>query len=324
MAYIHESTAHLPLKVVIHDHPQGVDELVSAWAALRLLGRNRPDAKLAFVRAGESLPDEERAGFEVVHIDTGRGEFDQHNRPELGRTSSFELFAKHYGLDQDPGIKSLLELTIMADNVEVIDPTSIHYLFKSRVKRFTDPATKETDWSTYIEACFGDLDDLYEFYLCKAKAHAQLEKALFHPKAAQARELENGIRVYYLGFSPNLREAAFERGADVVVTCVKKGEGFYPLIQSSRGSGLKLCGANFALRYAEAKAREIPTKGLDLWRNEKDPRLGAAWFLHQSDKFLCCGSRSHELESPDEFTKLNPGQIMSTVCSTLSKLPPQG
>ncbi len=323
MVYVSETTAHLPLKVVIHDYPQGVDELVSAWAAMRVLGHNRPAVNLTFVRAGENLPTEECAGCEVIHIDTGRGEFDQHGHPEHSRTSSFELFAKHYKLDQDPGITPLLELTIKADNIEDIDPTSVHYLFKSRVKRYRNPETKEVDWKSYVQVCFEDLDDIYKFHSNKARAKAEFECAL-QANECQIKDLGNGLRVYWTGFMPNLREAAFDHGADVVVMMAKADRSFHPLIQCSRKSRVKLCRVNFDLRQEEVKARNISPKGINFWEEKVDPALGGAhWFLHHSNKLLCCGSRSHPLDSPEEFTKLRPFKIFNIVCHSLAQLPPR-
>lgn len=313
----HSSTSSSrPWKIVVHHYPD-TDAYACAWAAARLLAKNAQH-EIVFVRSGEELPAEEHGDCQVIHLDTGKGPFDQHEK-ELARASSFQLFAQKHGLLEDPGIKLILELTLKADNVERIDPTSIHFILKGLAYHYRDPGNNEVDWDSALTAAFIMLDILYSQAREQARAVEDVKKFVkFH-------DLPNGLKVADLMFHPRLRQAAFDQGADVVVWMgrpeakANKGK-LYPGVQVHRDVDLKLDCVVAELRREEAKKRNIATKGHDLFAIGTNPVFGK-WFLHDSHKLVACGTRSHELLEEKEFTTLSPGKIVQVVIGYLEKLP---
>ena len=69
--------------------------------------------------------------------------------------------------------------------------------------------------------------------------------------------------------------------------------------------------AMYAIRKAEAKKRNVEitsSEACQLLNLESIP----GWFFHESGRLILCGSRSHDLE-PDQFTKLDPNEILDAV-----------
>jgi hypothetical protein len=310
-----------PWKLVTHYHPD-TDALACLWGAVRFVVKDAP-YQICFVRAGESLTQEECEGYRVLHMDTGKGDCDQHEK-SLKSASSFKLLAEKHGFDRDPGIVPILNLTVAADNVEKISKTSVHFVLKGLAFHYRDKDSREVDWESVCTSAFVVLDIIYS-----QTAHNAKNKAAFE-KYGKSETLKNGLKIANVGFKPQWRDAAFESGADVVVW-FGRPEGherenhgpFYAMIQANRKynkGGLVLDRVIAGLREAEAKARNvtIPPK-VDVWAIGSNPLFGA-WMMHDSHCFISCGTRSHPLGSEDEFTKLSPTVIGKTVIVKLSEL----
>lgn len=300
-----------PWKLVTHHRPD-TDAWVCLWGAMKFLVKDDP-WEITFVPAGAALSPEEASGYRVLHMDTGKGEFDQHEK-NLVRTSSFELFCQKHGLEKDPALQPILELTIATDNVEAVNRTSIHYVLKGLAYHYKDPETKEIDWDAARIAAFVCLDIIY------SQAQERERNRAVYLENKNGRELQNGIRVANLYNRPGTRDAAFEDGMDVVCYFVRRGKrGFYPIIQVNRNSPVVLDRVIFGLRAAEAKKRGVQTKGVDMWAVGSNPLFGG-WYFHDSRRMIACGTNGHELED-NEFTKLSEKEIMDVVYRQLGELP---
>ena len=316
-----ETPAKLPIKIVTHFYPDP-DALASIWAAIRFLANAQGrECHPIFVKAGEGLPAEDYDGFEVITVDTGRGALDQHGK-NLGEMSSFRLFCAQYGLLEDPGMKPIIELTVLSDNVRhsKIPATSIHFVLKGLPYYFKDPKSKEVDWSAVVNEACKLFDIIYDQACMQAKAVKDFQTF------GRVVTLKNGIKLGAIWHRPHLRQAAFDSGCDVVMwTQDLKGERkgkFYPAIQAHEETDphLKFESVIAGIRFAEAAKRGTDTKGVDMraWGQHKE--LFGGWFMHDSCRFAACGTRAHELELA-ECTLLTEREILDIVKARLEKEP---
>ncbi len=291
--------AQKPWILVTHDSPDP-DAFACLWFAVRFVVGDAP-YEIRSVRAGERLPDGECAGCHTLHMDTGRGQFDQHER-ELHRASSFKLLVEEYGYAEDPGIAPILAMTVAVDNVDQMAWTDASYVLKGLRFYYKDPESKQIDWDAAVIMANTLLNILYDQARSRARAAKEWEEI------GSLITLPNGLKLAYLGFKPNLRGAAYEAGADVVVWMVPRSKRFYPIIQLGRGCSLKLNALVAEIRKAEATKRGISSRGY-LGVIGSMPQFGG-WVLHDSCRLILCGSRSHELTEETEFPTLKPHEIL--------------
>lgn len=288
------------------------------------------DVRFAFVNAGESLPGSE-GNSNVIHFDTGLGEFDQHGKG-IKRTSSAQILAEKLGVQNDPGLKLLLAMATAVDNVEPLSHRDIHFTIEGYRSLFRKEDGK-TNWDTVIERTFELFDINYGQETRRVQSRQQLDQH------ARWTVFPNGLRLATILWQPQLREAAFERGASVVVWTeirhrhkdtgealswpqfnrIKRAPGFsqkdweqvfYTGIQRNRRPpGLYLDTVALDLTKSEAKKRNA---GLDL--------LPRVWFLHESKALILNGSLTHDPKR-EEITQLTPTEIVGTVEKTLSRIP---
>jgi hypothetical protein len=131
--------------LVTHATPD-IDAITSVWLFKRFDGERFADAKVTFVRAGETLTHEAQeqlgyAGAQVTHVDTGNGEFDHHQAERgMKRTCASEIIYHHLSL-QHPDLKEnwalqqIIEYVLMDDHFEDYfwpDAASERYLFTLR------------------------------------------------------------------------------------------------------------------------------------------------------------------------------------------------
>lgn len=300
-----EQAAPMVHTLVGHKFPDD-DVWLSCWIARKFVPK-AANANIVFVRAGEVLPESE-GDPSVLHFDTGRGEFDQH-----GKTNepSACLLAKHLNLLEDPGLIPLLELAEAVDNVKPLPPTSIHYIVEGYPRMFWENG-KGTNWELVQQRVFELFDIVYNQEVLRATSKVNLKRF------ARWLPLQNGIKLVLLPDHPELREAAYEQGATVVVwTQPQKGpRKFYVGIQCHRDTTVRLTEVAASLRWEECRVRKIDVRNRNLRHLEQDP----TWYLHPSLNLILSGSRSHPLTN-EEFTKLPPGQIFGIVRYALSKIP---
>lgn len=306
----------LPWKLVTHMHPD-TDAHVCIWAATRFLAGKDAEITYHFVRSGESLSENEMKGFRVLHMDTGLGELDQHGM-DYTRTSSFELMCRKYGWLDDEALRPILELTIATDNVEKVDPTSIHYVMKGLHYHFWDKGSKESDWNQVTAVAFLMLDVLYGQWKQNIKSSEDLAKF------AKFNKLRGGVRFTTMVRRPQLRVAAFENGADVVMWTKmldykNPAAGFEVGIQSNPPSQVTLQYVMSDIRHAEAAKRGLALENVEFLEVGKDASRFGGWYLHGSLNLIVCGSRTHPLEDGEQ-TLLSPQEIINIVINRLNRV----
>lgn len=284
------------------------DVWLGFWLAERF-GLCEKDIRYEFVPAGTALAGSENKPA-VLHVDTGGGEYDQHGK-SLGRTCSAALLAAKLGLTQDPGLKIILEWVTAVDNAEKLPPTHVHFLVVGLAhQRSCLGADKQVDWMKVKDRVYEIFDMIYALETRRETSRRQLSQH------ASWSALANGVKIALIFARPNLREAAFEQGADVVIwTQPKNGKGFYVGIQVNRESEIQLTVVATLLRYVESRKRglHLPVEDFN-YIGQRPPVRG--WFLHDSLKLILCGSPKAPL-AENEFTKLLPSEIFQVVIQGL-------
>ncbi len=303
------------LLLVTHKKPD-TDALACIWFIIRFVMGPNADYEIQYVRAGERLSEAEEAGYsQVIYVDTGGGDTDQHGK-SLTRSSSFKLLVEKFQPEVDPALLPIIELTVATDNVEEMSPTSIQQVFLG-LPHYYRENSPETDWSMVISYVFIALDVLYDREKARLKSETDLQTQ------ATMITLPNGMVICDVGFRPRLRGAAFAKGADVVIWMAPVGKNkFHPGIQVNRkhmrgdSPKLSLWAVLEELRRAEAKARCVSVRGLDLRQMQPIAEVGA-WFGHDSGGLVACGTKTHT-PTDAERTVLPPGKIREVVLARLT------
>ncbi|MBI2038373.1 MAG: hypothetical protein HYT19_00420 [Candidatus Nealsonbacteria bacterium] len=288
------------------------DAWLCLWMAKNFIAKTKK-AQVVFVNAGEILPGTD-SDPTVIHFDTGGREYDQHGK-SLKNTSSSHLLAKGLGLD-DPGLEPLLELAKAVDNIERLPATSVHFIIEGYPRRLEfQKSGGIIDWQKIQERVF----ELFDIIYGQETQRVQNRKAL--REHAEWTTLPNGIKIASLFWHPELREAAFEQGAAVVVwTQFRRKDRFYVGIQRHRDyPSLQLNKVAEMIRFREGKVRNIDVMGKNLqYIGRGEPVKN--WFLHDSLGLILSGSRSWKLE-PEEYTNLAPQDIAGIVHRALGNIP---
>lgn len=286
------------------------DVWLCCWMARKWMPK-AANAKIVFVNAGERFPGSENDP-QVLHFDTGGGEYDQHGKG-LRKTCSAVLLAQGLGLAEDPALQPLLEMVIAVDNVEPLPHTVIHYLIEGYPRRFRLQGS-QIDWKTVEERVFEDFDIIYDQEVQRHQSRAMLKEH------SEWTVLPNGVKIAALLWHPELREAAFEEGATVVIWTRRQGPNrFYTGIQRNRNSPIRLANTAATLRLIEAKRRNIDVRGKNLTyigNGQPVPQ----WFLHDSLALILNGSRTWKPKE-NEYTILSAREIVAGVIQVLSAIP---
>lgn len=295
----------LPWILVSHKFPDS-DAYACLWLSVRRIV-GTADFRFVFVNAGQRLSEEESAGHRVMYMDTSGGPFDQHGKG-LKNASSFQLMCEHFGFAHDEALWPIIKMTIDSDNIRKMDPMSIHYVLSglSAYHREGD----EIQWMVCLDAAFMMFDILY------GREQQRLQSIADVKKFAKCYTLDNGMNIALIWGKPQLREAAFEIGADVVFWTVHKGKRFQVGIALNRDTSDKVERGMESLvagiRINEAKKRDKDSTGHNLRADRVDADTFGAWFLHDSKRLILCGSRSASL-APEDYTKLAPHEIKKII-----------
>ena len=305
MAHKPHQDAGLQMKnkrVFVTHHYPDTDAWLCLWLMYSELLTSNGDARIAFVRSGERLTNEEfnqykKEGYWVEYVDTGLGTFDQHGK-NLATSSSFELLVTKLKLHTRSDIAILVALANATDNVEKVDQTSIHYFFKSLPAAYRDKKTRDIDWGSVWEIVQITLDSMTAQWRAHAERAAKFD-------ASCIKIASSGKKVAILFGKPSQREVAFEFGADVVCFTqpVKGGFNFVAQVsRDARAQEISLAPAIAEIRKAEAEQRGVVVNGFDYTAVGKVSGI-PGWHLHDSLKMLSCGTRSHPL-GPQEMSQL--------------------
>jgi len=291
------------------------DAWLCFWIAKRFIPR-AAKAIVTFVSAGGILPGTENDPS-VLHFDTGGGEYDQH-KTKSWRQSSANILARKLGEKinlKEPALIPLIDLATAVDNVKPLPPTSIHFIIEGYPRLLKKNGSGAINWEEVQRKVFELFDIVYNQEKQRIESREKLKEF------ARWINLPNGIRIASILEHPEIREAAFEAGATVVIWTQSRGNGrFYTGIQRHRDSEVRLNEIAANLRWAETKERGIDARGKNLQfigQSEDMPW----WYLHDSLALILNGSRSHPLKG-NEYTELQAQQIVAITRNALSKLPP--
>ena len=299
-------------KLVTHKFPDD-DSLLCLWMAKKFIPRTSK-AEIVFVNAGELLPGS-AGNPAILHFDTGNAEFDHHSNGRY-QTCSAMLLAEKLGRQNDPGLAPLLEMATAVDSVQEISYTSIHFIIEGLPRECKHP-DNSVDWTTVIQEVFRMFNIIY------GQAISRAEAAKAYKEHAQVTKLPNGIKACFLPGIPQGRNAAFKDGAHVVIWTQHRKDPedksqmlLYVGIQINRHSPhILLDYVAAALRFAEAKKRQIKVKGRLDYTGE-----GISWFLHPRKKLILHGSRT-SVPAKEIRTLLTPTEIPGIVHNILKRIP---
>ena len=172
-------------KLIVTHHAPDLDAIGAVWMLKRFDAQHFADAKVAFVNPGTTITEHELKALEVpaddvVHVDTGQGEFD-HHQPERGHlhVCATSLVRDHV-LKIHPELEEDHALSIIADYVTEIDhfeeiywPDAASYRYSFLIQEliggleYVDPHTDESQ----LHFGFQCLDSAYGVLTQQVKAN---------------------------------------------------------------------------------------------------------------------------------------------------------
>lgn len=278
--------------IVTHTHPDP-DAAASVWLLKRFL-KGWEKAEIEFVPAGGKR--QEQPGEEIIHVDTGLGEFDHHqtNEDTCATKLVFEYLKNHQ--DQVSDLKNFKE-EVLERLVNVINDDD-HF----RQVYYPDPSADYFDFLfaeileglnlvynnigsgdvLVVDHALASLDAIYQVLRNKVKAEKEIEEAKKNEVATKWG-----------------RAIGFETGNDTVLSLAQR-LGYSLVVRKDPKKG-----------YVRIKA--LPDKEIDLSNVynklvEKDPE--ATWYLHPSKTMLLNGTTRNPNMKP---TKLSLEEIMEVI-----------
>ncbi|MBI4137417.1 hypothetical protein HY469_05135 [Candidatus Roizmanbacteria bacterium] len=299
--------------IVTHANPDQ-DAVSSIWLIMRFWA-GWENADLVFVPAGETLESFRKkdpqayqsidvAKSDMVHVDTGFGEFDHHQTDK--ETCAAQLvFEKTIKNNAGKKISiDNLELTIRKASSEVLERMT---LFINEIDHFREVFYPEANHDRYQFLLSGILDGLNLLYNSTGTGDIQVVSfgmtaldgvyRLLQNKAGAEKEIEEHPPIIVT--TPFGEAIGFETSNDLVLDISLKNE--YPI--AVRKDPKK--------QYVRIKS--FPKKGIDLTTVyerllQKDP--DASWFLHASKAMVLNGSTKNPSMKP---TTLSLDEIMDVI-----------
>ena len=163
------------MKLLVTHRAPDIDALTSVWILKRFDPEHFADAKIAFVDAGKTIDEKEvaRLGFsmnEVIHTDTGNGEFDHHQADRAHQRVCAASLTYDYVSNintssaQDWALQQIVEYVLVDDHFEDFffeDASSARNLFAFRgILHGEEIQGLHTD-ETQITFGFRCLDSIY-------------------------------------------------------------------------------------------------------------------------------------------------------------------
>ncbi len=269
-------------KLIVTHHAPDIDAIGAVWILKRFDNQHYATAQVAFVDPGSQIdPSEaERIGFQmhdVVHVDTGLGEFD-HHQPARGheRTCASALVydhvcAIHPELVQDEALEAMVEFITEDDHFESIywpEPASLRYcmIIPELLHGFesVDPHNDDSQMSFGIT--------------CLDSAYASLKETI------QAQEVIKSGEEFELNIGKCL--GIVTRNDSVIKQAQKAG--YMLVIRKDPQSG--------EIRIKARPDAEIDLKALADAIAKKDS-IGT-WYYHPGGRMLLNGSRKQRHQRP--------------------------
>ncbi len=280
--------------LIVTHHAPDLDAVTSVWLLKRFDAHKFKDAPVAFVNPGDTISDDELKKFEdiseVVHVDTGLGEFD-HHQPDRAKMNICaaslvmeHLTQKYPDLSRDSALISLVNFVNEIDHFgEIFWPDAdsdrwafmIHELIKGvEAQKDHDDLSQLNFGMQCLDSAYVILKDLH-----KARETIQRKGIAFTLKHGQA--------------------IAIETRNDAVIKLAQK-MGYTLVIRKDEEEG-----------HVRIKAR--PDSQVDLkalYNKIKKVDQKGTWFYHNSGKMLLNGSNKHRDQVP---TSLSLTEIVKMV-----------
>ena len=270
--------------IVTHFNPD-LDSVTSVWLIKRFLPGWR-EAGVRFVPAGKTLDDKPvDSNPNVLHVDTGLGRFDHHQRQEYTCAAKLVLNwlgEKNKRIREDKALERLTDIVLEIDHFqEVFWPEP----FSDRYEFFLQPMIKG------LELVHEDHQKALDFGLLALDGVYKI----FQNKVWAEKEIERGVK-----FRTRWGEAlGIETKNDAVIHLAQK-MGFKLVVRKDEQKG-----------YVRIKA--IPDPKIDLtpaYKKFKKLDPGATWFLHVDRHQLLNGSTHNPEMRP---TKLGLEEIIEVL-----------
>jgi len=274
-------------RLLVTHHAPDLDAVGAVWMLKRFDGQNYADARTAFVNPGETISLEAAEEFgaqlhEVMHVDTGLGEFDHHQTDRgmqhLSATSLVydHVLKLHPDLETDEGLKTISEFVTDVDHFgEIFWPDASHLRYGFMIQElirgmeFRDPHDDDSQLHFGMQC----LDNAYAALTQQLKAVEILttEGTIFEIKGGQALALET-------------------RNDETIKVAQKLG--FLLVIRKDTKEG-----------NIRIKARpDAPLSLNPLAERIKKIDAVGTWYNHPSGKMLINGSRKHRNQQASSLT----------------------
>jgi len=263
----------MAIKLIVTHKTPDLDAITSVWLLKRFDEQNFGEAQVAFVNPGdkislEELSDYSYQSYDVVHVDTGGGEFDHHDEELLAkRVCAASLVLQHIHeihpeSKHDEALRQIVDHALDIDLYEDVywperNETRNFFRMSEILPRLKNIGLEDEQ---IIEYGFVSLDAVYSHLKSLALAKEELHEAtIFETKWGQAIALET-------------------QNVSFVPFAQRNG---YPVVVRKD------------IEYGHIQIKALPKKKIDLSEiYEKilkhDPR--ATWYFHPSKTMLINGS----------------------------------
>lgn len=265
------------IKLIVAHLAPDLDAVASVWLLKRFDEQHFGESSVDFVPAGERISRERLEELEleekdVVHVDTGMGEFDHHTDALAGkRVCAASLVRDHVvslhpEIEEDEALERMVEFVIEIDHFGEIfwpEPNADRYIFMlDEILHHLKSIGKQDE--EVVEFALTALDSIY---------------AAFKVRVAAEEEVGQGTKFE----TPWGEGLAIETSNDEVIKYGQK-QGFVVVVRKDP-------------EYGNIRIKAVPGKKIDLTKIyekilRKDPE--ATWYFHPAKTMLLNGSRKKQ------------------------------
>ncbi len=271
--------------IVTHENPD-MDAIGAVWLFRKFGDDKMQKAEVAFVKAGDTLSEQKRQELkaqmdDVVHVDTGLGQFDHHQPGNRERTSATKLvyeflMAKNKNLDEDEALARVVDFINETDHFASVnwpEPTADRYLF----------GMEEMLAGLRSGQRFGDLELISFGSVCYDGVYTAMRM-----RVAAEEDLKTNGESFETKWG---KVFAIENQNDEVVKLAMK-QGYQVVVRKDHDQG-------------NVRIKAVPDKDIDLTSvHEKIKKVDTigTWYLHPSGTMLLNGSLKRSDQKPTPLT----------------------
>lgn len=273
-------------RLLVTHHAPDLDAISAVWLLKRFVAQDFADAKVGFVNPGETIALEEAEHYgaqlhEVVHVDTGFGEFDHHQPERAMQRVCATSLVYDYACKIHPDLKDDEALALLVEHVNQVDHFEEIYWPDSSAPRnllmiqdlikgceLTDPHDDESQ--------------LYFGFACLEKAYAVLTQHCSAQKIISEKGQEFQVKAG--------KCLAIETSNDDTIKLAQK-MGCVLVVRKDPKLGI--------IRVKVRPDADLTLHALADRVKALDP--GANWFFHGSGKMLLNGSSKDRIQKPSKL-----------------------